>query len=116
MGIDAYGKTYCHVQLLENGRVTNRRICHLMVQDADGRVHHLEGDQLPEFFGFGNDQRNPTQKSFGEILLRDRRDNLPQVALVEVRPRWPKNRDILHMALPIVALGFMKLAIAFAQQ
>lgn len=116
MGLDAYGKTYCHVQLLENGRVTNRRIQQMTVQDADGRVYRLEGDRLPELVSFDT-RRNEENRALAEILLRDQRQNLPSLALVEVRPRWPKNRDILHMAIPLVALGLIKLmaAIAIAQ-
>ena len=112
MGLDAYGKTYCHVQLLENGRLTNRRIQHMTVQDADGRVYRLEGDRLPEYVSFDNGT-GKGQKSMAEILLRDQSQNLPQLALVEVKPRWPKNRDIIHMALPL-ALGLMRLLAAVA--
>jgi|GEM_PF-5671288 len=113
MGMDAYGKTYCHVQLLENGRVTNRRIQHLTVQDADGRVYRLEGDRLPEYVGFDT-STGKDQKALAEILLRDQRQYLPQMALVEMRPRWPRNRDVLHMAIPLVALGLIRLFAAAA--
>jgi hypothetical protein len=113
MGMDAYGKTYCHVQLLENGRVMNRRIEHLTVQDADGRVYRLEGDRLPEYVGFDT-STGKDQKALAEILLRDQRQKLPELTLVEMRPRWPRNRDILHMAIPLVALGLMRLLAAVA--
>lgn len=113
MGLDAHGKTFCHVQLLENGRLTNRRVQHLTVQDADGRVYRLQGDQLPEFVSLGTGA-GQDQVQMAEILLRGQPQNLPTVALVEMRSRWPKNRDILHMAIPLVALGLMRLLAAVA--
>ena len=48
MALEANGQRFCKVVHTENGRTTNRRIHTMVVQAADGRLHHLSGGQLPD--------------------------------------------------------------------
>ena len=48
MALEAGGRRFCKVVHIENGRTVTRRIHAMMVQAADGRVHHLEGRALAD--------------------------------------------------------------------
>ncbi len=48
MALTANGKRFCKVVHTENGRTMTRRIHTMMVQAADGRLHHLNGADLPD--------------------------------------------------------------------
>ena len=48
MALEAGGQRFCKVTHTENGRSVTRRIHTMMVQAADGRVHQLDGDGLPD--------------------------------------------------------------------
>ena len=48
MALEANGGRFCKVVHTENGRTTTRRIHTMMVQSADGRLHHLQGEKLPD--------------------------------------------------------------------
>jgi hypothetical protein len=48
MAQEANGQRFCKVVHIENGRSTTRRIHVMMVQAADGRLHHLSGVDLPD--------------------------------------------------------------------
>jgi len=48
MAIEAGGRGFCKVVHTENGRTLTRRIHTMTVQAADGRLHRLEGRDLPD--------------------------------------------------------------------
>jgi len=48
MALDVKGRQFCKVMHTENGRSMTRRIHTMVVQAADGRVHHLSGKSLPD--------------------------------------------------------------------
>ena len=48
MALEANGQRFCKVKHTENGRSTTRRIHTMMIQAADGRLHHLSGVNLPD--------------------------------------------------------------------
>ena len=48
MALEAKGRRFCKVIHSENGRTLTRRIHTMTVQAADGRLHHLEGRDLPD--------------------------------------------------------------------
>ena len=48
MALEAGSRRFCKVIHSENGRTTTRRIHTMKVQAADGRLHHLEGRDLPD--------------------------------------------------------------------
>jgi hypothetical protein len=47
MALEAESRGFCKVIHSENGRILTRRIHTMKVQAADGRLHHLEGRDLP---------------------------------------------------------------------
>ena len=48
MALQAQDRSFCKVWHTENGRAWVRRIHTMVVQAADGRVHHLSGKDLPD--------------------------------------------------------------------
>ena len=48
MAMEAAGRRFCKVVHTENGRTWTRRIHTMTVQAADGRLHHLDGRDLPD--------------------------------------------------------------------
>jgi hypothetical protein len=48
MALEAGGQQFCKVIHTENQRTWTRRIHTMTVQAADGRLHHLEGRDLPD--------------------------------------------------------------------
>ena len=50
MALDAKGQKYCKVVHMENGRTWTRRVQTIMVQAANGKLHYISGDRLPDSF------------------------------------------------------------------
>ena len=48
MALEAGSRRFCKVTHSENGRTVTRRIHTMTVQAADGRLHHLDGSDLPD--------------------------------------------------------------------
>jgi hypothetical protein len=48
MALEAANQRFCKVAHTENGRTWTRRIHTMTVQAADGRLHHLDGPDLPD--------------------------------------------------------------------
>lgn len=116
MALDAYGKRFCEIKFVHHDRPDiNRRAQHLLLVGSDGVPRDLTDSKLPHKLIFHPPSKQG-EESFAEILLDEPLGvNRPTVALVELRPRWPKNRDIIHMAIPFVILGLLKLMILTAQ-
>lgn len=117
MALDAYGKRFCEIKFVHHDRPDiNRRTQHIQLIGSDGVPHDLTGNRMPHKL-ICHPPSKAGEHSITEILLDEPLGvTRPTLAVVELRPRWPKNRDILHMALPLVALGLMRLAVALAQQ
>lgn len=114
MAVDAYGKRFCEIKFIHHDRPDiNRRAQEIVLVGSDGIVRDLEDFQKPHKLIF-HPPRTKDDRSFAEILLNEPLGQRPTLAVVEMRPRWPRNRDILHMAIPLVALGLIRLFAAAA--
>ena len=68
MALISNSERYCTMTHHENGkRATTRRIFVIMVQAADGRVHQLEGERLPDSITIYTS--NPNHRGSADILL-----------------------------------------------
>ena len=54
MALEAGGRKYCKVIFTENGKSVTRRMHTMKVQAADGRLHVIEGEHLPEEMTFNS--------------------------------------------------------------
>ncbi|MBX3412773.1 MAG: hypothetical protein KF708_08800 [Pirellulales bacterium] len=112
MALDAYGKRYCEIKFLHHDRPDiNRRAQEIVLIGSDGIVRNVTGSRMPHKVIF-QPSKTKDGRSFVEILLDEPLGQRPTVSLVEGRPRWPTNRDILHMAIPLVALTVIRLMAA----
>ena len=90
MAQEANGQRFCKVVHTENGRTTTRRIHVMMVQAADGRVHHLSGVNLPDEISLHTGV--PYQGAhMAEVLLSPK--VAPGVPLLTNGKRWIGKRD-----------------------
>ena len=71
MALDAKGQKYCKVVHMENGRTTTRRMQTMMVQAADGKLHYILGDRLPDAISLYSGQPY-TGAHTAEVLLNPR--------------------------------------------
>jgi hypothetical protein len=115
MALDAYGKRFCEVKFVQHDRPDiNRRAQEVQLIGTDGFARDLTGSKLPNKVVF-YPPSSEDSRSVAQIFLDEPvGPNRPMIAMVEIRPRWPRNRDILHMAIPLVALGLMRLMTAVA--
>ena len=95
MALEAGGQRFCKVTHTENGRSVTRRIHTMMVQAADGRVHQLEGTDLPDSISLfsGVTYRG---RHLAEVLLN------PKVAKASpILPTsgWISKRDAFFLVL-----------------
>ena len=67
MSIISGGERHCKMVHVENGRVTLRRIHHVLVQAIDGRLHALTGDRLPDAICVATGL--PHEEARAEIIL-----------------------------------------------
>ncbi len=67
MSIVSSSERYCKMMHVENGRVTVRRIHHVMVQAVDGRLYALTGERLPDAIVIATGA--PNEKARAEIIL-----------------------------------------------
>ncbi len=68
MALISNSERYCTMTHHENGtRGTTRRVFTIMVQAADGKVHQLEGERLPDSITIYTS--NPNHRGSADILL-----------------------------------------------
>ena len=97
MSIKQQEECYTHFTHLENGKVMNRHLHQLIVQDRRGQVHTLEGRYLPQAIVTFTGQSHKGLH-IGEILL-GKRQYLP----AEVSA-WPTARDAVHLGIGVIVL------------
>jgi hypothetical protein len=100
------GDRYCVFQLLENGKPQTRRFPEVVVQDAEGVVHRLTGDELPLYIG-GYTGESHTGHHTLEILLRPKKLKRTPEPQAEGY-RWPVGRDVLHVAIGFLGLQLLR--------
>lgn len=98
MALNAGGEQYTAFQFRENGKVENRRLHRIEFQDRTGKVHTLEGKDLPNFISVdtGTGQKG---HHIGTILLE------PEKATRSLIPKWeawPNYRDLLNGLAAVV--------------
>ena len=98
MAQEANGQRFCKVVHTENGRTTTRRIHIMMVQAADGRVHHLSGVTLPDSISLYTGA--PYHGAhMAEVLLSP--TVAPGVPLLTHGKRWIGRRDAFFLVFAI---------------
>jgi hypothetical protein len=102
---------HCKFMLMENGKPIPRNVHEMIVQDTEGIIHRVIGEQLPsDMVVYTGDSH--TGHNILHILLHPRRIKR-QLAEVE-RDRgyqWPVGRDMLHVLLGFCLLQLTKATI-----
>ena len=83
---------YTMFTFAENGEVTNRRLQRIEFQDRTGKVHILEGKELPNFIMVNTGTAQKGQH-VATILLKPESAGSLIPAMGEI---WPSRRDVLH--------------------
>ena len=109
MALDAKGRRFCKVVHTENGRTLTRRIHTMMVQATDGRVHYLEGGDLPDSISLYSGVSH-SGAHLAEVLLSPK--NAKAVPLLPAPSGWLSKRDAFFVVL---GFFFFKLISLLAQ-
>ena len=83
---------YTMFTFVENGQVMNRRLHRIEFQDRTGKVHVLEGKELPNFL-MANTGAGQKGHHVATILLKPESAGSLIPAMGEL---WPSRRDALH--------------------
>ena len=105
MALAANGKRFCKVVHTENGRTTTRRIHTIMVQSADGRLHHLDGKRLPDSISLYSGVPH-SGAHLAEVLLSPK--DAKGTPLPTMRG-WISKRDACFMGLGIFCVRLIAL-------
>ena len=97
----------------ENGKVTNRRLHRVSVQDRFGRMHHLKDDELPEAFHTFSGQAHKGAH-LGTILLRPEKLRVPSAAPPDTAG-WPCLRDVANVLIGFVSISILRFIIALIE-
>src|SRR5438094_178599 len=92
---------YTMFTFAENGRVMNRRLHRIEFQDRAGKVHILEGKELPNHIMASTGQAQKGQH-VAQILLK------PESAVSLIPYAWPTHRDVLHGLAAVVLFMMMQ--------
>jgi len=103
MALEAGGRGFCKVIHSENGRTLTRRIHTMTIQAADGRLHHLEGRDLPDSISLysGVSYRGA---HLAEVLL-----NPKDAKASPILPTtgWISKRDAFFLVLGMFVFGLI---------
>jgi hypothetical protein len=104
MALKEGGEHYTMFTFVENGEVKNRRLHRIEFQDRTGKVHILEGKELPNFL---KADTGTAQKGHhvATILLE------PEKATRSLIPKWeawPTHRDVLNGLAAVVLFMMMQ--------
>lgn len=96
MALEASGQRFCKVVHTENGRTWTRRIHTIMVQTANGHLHHLQGVNLPDSISLysGVPYRGA---HLAEVLLSPK--EAKGTPLLPVESGWLTKRDAFFVVL-----------------
>ena len=96
MALEANGKWFCKVVHTENGRTWTRRIHILMVQSSDGKLHYLQGKDLPDSISLYSGVPY-SGAHLAEVLLSPK--DAKTTPLLPAASGWIGKRDVFYMAL-----------------
>ncbi len=96
MALEAKGRRFCKVVHTENGRTSTRRIHVMIVQSADGRVHHLQGDRLPDSISLYSGVPH-SGAHLAEVLLSPK--DAKGTPLLPAPGGWISKRDAFYVVL-----------------
>ncbi len=108
MALEANGQRFCKVVHSENGRTTTRRVHTLMVQAADGRLHTISGDRLPDSISLYSGVPH-AGAHVADVLLNPVK--APGVLLGSITTAWLSKRDAFFLAL---GMFFFRLIVLLA--
>ena len=97
----------------ENGKVTNRRLHKMDVQDRFGRMHRLKEDELPEAIHTFSGQAH-TGAHLATILLRPEKLRVPKAAPPDTAS-WPNLRDAVNLLLGFLGIVMLRFIIALIE-
>jgi hypothetical protein len=97
----------------ENGKVVNRRLHKMDVQDRFGRMHHLKEDELPEAIHTFSGQAY-TGAHLATILLRPEKLRVPQAAPPDTAA-WPCLRDVANFFIGFMSITILRVIIALIE-
>jgi len=96
MAIEAGDQRICKVVHNENGRTWMRRIHSMTVQAADGRLHHLQGCELPDSISL-NSGVTYRGAHLAEVLLNP--EDAKATPLLPTASGWISKRDAFFLVL-----------------
>ena len=100
----------CKMTHHENGKSTQRRINSMVVQSADGRVHLLTKEKLPDAINLYTGDVHSGEHT-AEVLLNPK----PPHRLRDIPKGWPEGRDLLHVVIGFLLLCGIELLIDAAR-
>ena len=113
-------KDECYTQLahFESGKTMSRRMHRMMVQREDGEMVELTGPDLPDWIvSFAGNGHKDSHEAYiysreGASAFtpefRPKRQSSPRWRH-RADPDWPTRRDVIHMAIGLIAIGILKL-------
>lgn len=105
MALEAKGRRFCKVIHSENGRTTTRRIHTMTIQAADGRLHRLEGRDLPDSMIFHSGVPYSGAHS-AEVLLNPKD---AKASLVPPSNSWISKREAFFLVLGYFIFNVIRL-------
>lgn len=95
MALEASGRRFCKAVHIESGRTVTRRIHTMMVQAADGRLHKVDGKNLPDSISLYSGV--PYEGGhLAEVLLNPKK---VKASLVLSTSGWISKRDVFYLVL-----------------
>ena len=99
---------HCKFLLMENGKPLPRNIHEMILQDPEGLIHRVIGDDLPYSMILLTGDSH-TGHHVLQILLHPRKLKKQLPAVERNRGyKWPVGRDLLHVILGLCLLQLMK--------
>ena len=105
MALKTADQKFCKVIHNENGKSLTRRVHTMVVQDAEGRVHWLSGDKLPESITLhtGHAYRGA---HLAEVLLNPKK---AKAIPLSAAPTWsPSPQNVLYLVAGMVFYGVIR--------
>ena len=105
MALKEGGEHYTAFTFVENGEVKNRRLHRIEFQDRTGRVHILEGKDLPNFL---KADTGTAQKGHHVATILLNPESAKSLLPSQDGYAWPTNRDVLHGLAAVVLFMMMQ--------
>ncbi len=118
MALNHKGEYYTEFTHSESGKHLNRRLHLIMVQRGDGGLVELAGPDLPDsIISFAGNGHKDLHKAYiysqGDTSaftpnFRPHRQPASWRRSYYAEPAWPTRRDVLHMAIGLIAIGILR--------